>query len=490
MENNKFDIVVIGAGPGGYVAAIRAAQLGFSTAVIERAELGGVCLNWGCIPTKALMKSAQVYNYTKHLADYGLELRDANGEQVAEGSVATFADIKKVVDRERGVSAAMSKGIEFLFKKNKITVIKGSAKLLGSGCVEVVPVECANESCGSETTASCDPFTVEAKHIIVATGARANSLPFAPIDGKKIISYREALVPTTLPKSMAIIGSGAIGSEFAYFYKSMGVEVHLIEYMSQLVPIEDEEVAAQLSRSFRKMGMKVMVSSSVKAIDTTGEGCKLTIETKKGEVELVVDRVLSAVGVVANTAGIGLEEIGVELERGRVKVDNFYKTNVEGVYAIGDIIATPALAHVASAEAIACVEKIAGLEVDTLDYSNIPGATYTSPEIASVGLTEKKVKELGIEYRVGKFPFTASGKATAAGEKDGFVKLIFNASDDKLLGAHLIGANVTEMLSGIVLAKKLGATAKDIIKSIHPHPTMSEAIMEAAAAAHGEVIHI
>ena len=488
MENNKFDIVVIGAGPGGYVAAIRAAQLGFNTAVIERAELGGVCLNWGCIPTKALMKSAQVYNYTKHLADYGLELRDANGEQVKDGSVATFADIKKVVDRERGVSAAMSKGIEFLFKKNKITVIKGSAKIIGYGCIEVHPVQTA--SYGNESAISCPPFKVEAKHIIVATGARANSLPFAPIDGEKIISYREALVPTTLPKSMAIIGSGAIGSEFAYFYKSMGVEVHLIEYMNQLVPIEDEDVAAQLSRSFRKMGIKVMVSSSVKAIDTTGEGCKLTIETKKGEVELVVDRVLSAVGVVANTSGIGFEEIGVELERGRVVVDDFYRTNIEGIYAIGDIIATPALAHVASAEAITCVEKIAGLEVDALDYSNIPGATYTSPEIASVGLTERKVKELGKEYRVGKFPFTASGKATAAGEKDGFVKLIFNASDDKLLGAHLIGANVTEMLSGIVLAKKLGATAKDIIKSIHPHPTMSEAIMEAAAAAHGEVIHI
>lgn len=480
MESNKFDIVVIGAGPGGYVAAIRAAQLGFNTAVIERAELGGVCLNWGCIPTKALMKSAQVYNYTKHLADYGLELRDANGERVADGSVAAFADIKKVVERERGVSAAMSKGIEFLFKKNKITVIKGSAKLLGGGCVEVIPVEAA----------SCAPFAVEAKHIIVATGARANSLPFAPIDGEKIVSYREALVPSSLPKSMAIIGSGAIGSEFAYFYRSMGVEVHLIEYMSQLVPIEDEDVAAQLSRSFRKMGMKVMVSSSVKAIDTTGEGCKLTIETKKGEVELIVDRVLSAVGVVANTSGIGLEELGVELERGRVVVDDFYRTNIEGVYAIGDIIATPALAHVASAEAVTCVEKIAGMEVESLDYSNIPGATYTSPEVASVGLTEKKVKELGIEYRVGKFPFTASGKATAAGEKDGFVKLIFCASSDKLLGAHLIGANVTEMLSGLVLAKKLGATAKDIIKSIHPHPTMSEAIMEAAAAAHGEVIHI
>lgn len=476
MEN-IFDLVVIGAGPGGYVAAIRASQLGFKTAVIEKAELGGVCLNWGCIPTKALLKSAQIYNYTKHLADYGVELHHADGTAVEEGSIVSFADIKKVVERERGVSASMSKGIEFLFKKNNITVIKGTAKLLSGHKIEVTPAE-------GEVT------EVEAKHIIVATGARPNSLPFAPIDGEKIISYRQALVPETLPSSMAIIGSGAIGSEFAFFYRSMGVEVHLIEFMDQIVPLEDEDVAAQLSRSFRKMGIKVMVSSGVKAIDTTGDGCKLTIETKKGMVELVVDRVLSAVGVLPNTNGIGLEEVGVQMNRGRITVDQYFKTNVEGVYAIGDVIATPALAHVASAEGIACVEKIAGMEVDPIDYSNIPGATYTSPEIASVGLTEKKVKEQGIAYKVGKFPFTASGKATTAGEKDGFVKLIIDEQTDKILGAHLIGANVTEMLSGIVLARNLGATAKSIIKTIHPHPTMSEAIMEAAAAAHGEVIHM
>lgn len=476
MEN-IFDLVVIGAGPGGYVAAIRASQLGFKTAVIEKAELGGVCLNWGCIPTKALMKSAQIYNYTKHLADYGVELHHAAGTEVEQGSIVPFADIKKVVERERGISASMSKGIEFLFKKNSITVINGSAKLLSGHKIEVTPAE-------------GDVTEVEAKHIIVATGARANSLPFAPIDGEKIISYRHALVPETLPASMAIIGSGAIGSEFAFFYRSMGVEVHLIEFMDQIVPLEDEEVAAQLSRSFRKMGIKVMVSSGVKAIDTTSDGCKLTIETKKGIVELVVDRVLSAVGVLPNTNGIGLEEIGVQMNRGRIDVDKYFKTNVDGVYAIGDVIATPALAHVASAEGIACVEKIAGMEVDPIDYSNIPGATYTSPEIASVGLTEKKVKEQGIAYKVGKFPFTASGKATTAGEKDGFVKLIIDEQTDKILGAHLIGANVTEMLSGIVLARNLGATAKSIIKTIHPHPTMSEAIMEAAAAAHGEVIHM
>ena len=476
MENT-FDVVVIGAGPGGYVAAIRASQLGFNTAVIEKAELGGVCLNWGCIPTKALLKSAQVYNYTKHLADYGVELRNADGTPVEEGSVVSYADIRKVVERERGVSAQMSKGIEFLFKKNKITVLKGTAKVLSGSTVEVTP----------EAEAA---YVVEAKHIIVATGSRPNSLPFAPIDGEKIISYRQALVPETLPKSMAIIGSGAIGSEFTYFYRSMGVDVTLIEFMDQIVPLEDKDVADQLSRSFRKMGIKVMVSSGVKAIDTTGEGCKLSIETKKGMVELEVDRVLSAVGVVPNTNGIGLEELGVEMNRGKIVVDDFFRTNVPGIYAIGDVIATPALAHVASAEGIACVEKIAGMDVAPVDYTNIPGATYTSPEIASVGLTEKKVKEMGIEYKVGKFPFTASGKATTAGEKDGFVKLIMDAATDKILGAHLIGANVTEMLSGIVLARNVGATAKDIIKTIHPHPTMSEAIMEAAAAAHGEVIHM
>lgn len=478
MEN-IFDVVVIGAGPGGYVAAIRASQLGFKTAVVEKAELGGVCLNWGCIPTKALLKSAQVYNYTKHLADYGVELKNADGSDLEAGSVISYADIKKVVERERGVSAQMSKGIEFLFKKNNITVLKGAAKILSGGKVEVTPVE------GGEQA-----YTVEGKHIIVATGSRPNSLPFAPIDGEKIISYKQALVPETLPKSMAIIGSGAIGSEFTYFYRSMGVDVTLIEYMDQIVPLEDKDVADQLSRSFRKLGIKVMVSSGVKAIDTTGEGCKLTVETKKGMVELEVDRVLSAVGVIPNTNGIGLEELGVEMNRGKIVVDEFYRTNVEGLYAIGDVIATPALAHVASAEGIACVEKIAGMDVEPVDYTNIPGATYTSPEIASVGLTEKKVKEQGINYVVGKFPFTASGKATTAGERDGFVKLIVDADTDKILGAHLIGANVTEMLAGIVLARKVGATAKDIIKTIHPHPTMSEAIMEAAAAVHGEMIHM
>jgi len=461
-----FDLVVIGSGPGGYVAAIRASQLGMNTAVIERSELGGICLNWGCIPTKALLKSVQALHYAQHSADYGFAI---------EGEIKP--DLAKIVERSRGVSANMSRGIEYLFKKNKITVIQGSGKLAGEGKIEVKAAD------GSITA-------VEAKNIIIATGARANSLPFAPIDGKKIISYRQALVPESLPKSLAVIGSGAIGSELAYFYRSLGTEVHLIEYLDAIVPLEDEEVSAQLSRSFRKMGMKVMVSSQVKNVDTSGELCKLTVQTKKGEEIIETEKVLSAVGVVANIENLGLEELGVAVERGKIKVDGKYMTNVQGVYAIGDVIATPALAHVASAEGISCVEQIAGLNPHPVNYSNIPGCTYTTPEIGSVGITEKAAKERGIEYKVGKFPFTASGKAAAAGDKDGFVKLIVDAKSDEILGAHLIGANVTEMVSGIVVARNLGVKARDFIHSVHPHPTMSEAIMEAAAAAHGEVIHI
>ncbi len=462
----KFNVIVIGSGPGGYVAAIKAAQLGFETAVVERANLGGICLNWGCIPTKALLKSAQALHYAQNGESYGFTI---------DGEIKV--DIAKVVERSRGVSAQMSKGVEYLLKKNKVTVINGDASLTPDKKVAVKSGE------GVEL--------YEADHIILATGARPNSLPFAPIDGKKIISYFQALVPEKLPKSMAIIGSGAIGSEFAYFYKSMGVEqVHLIEYLDRIVPLEDDEVSAQLSRSFRKMGIKVMTSAQVKSVDTTGELNKVTVETKKGVEVIEAELVLSAAGVVPNTEHLGLEALGVEMNRGKVVVDSHYKTSVDGIYAIGDIIPTPALAHMASAEAIHCVEHIAGIDSPTINYGNIPGCTYTSPEIASVGMTERTVKEKGISYKVGKFPFTASGKAAAAGERDGFIKLIIDANSDEVLGAHMVGANVTEMISGIVVARNMGVKGTDIIHSVHPHPTMSEAIMEAAEASAGHAIHI
>ncbi|MFA6757770.1 MAG: dihydrolipoyl dehydrogenase [Bacteroidales bacterium] len=461
-----YDIIVIGSGPGGYVAAIRAAQLGLSVAVVEKSEMGGVCLNWGCIPTKALLKSAQALHYAQKGAEYGFEI---SGE--------VTPNITKVVERSRNVAAGMSRGIDYLFKKNKIAVINGFGRIVKEGEVEVLDQEGKKE-------------IYKAKNIIIATGARANSLPFAPIDGEKIISYRHALTPETIPESIAVIGSGAIGSEFAYFYRLMGSQVHLIEYLSSVVPLEDHEVSAQLSRSFRKMGIKVMVSAQVKQVDVSGENCKVTVQTKKGEEIIEVEKVLSAVGVVSNVENLGLEELGVKVEKGKIVVDDFYSTNVHGIYAIGDVIATPALAHVSSAEADCCVEKIAGLDPLSLDYGNVPACIYTSPEIASVGSTEKALKEKGIEYKVGKFPFTASGKASASGERDGFVKLLINPQDDTILGAHLIGANVTEMLSGIVVGRTKGVTAKDIIQSIHPHPTMSEAIMEAASVVHNRVIHI
>jgi len=460
----KYDVIVIGAGPGGYVAAIRAAQLGFNTAVVERSELGGICLNWGCIPTKALLKSAQALHYAERGADYGF---------TADNVVP---DLAAIVARSRGVSATMNKGVEYLFKKNKVTVIKGSGKVLAGKRVEVTQLD------GVEV--------FEADHIILATGSRPAELPFAPIDGEKIWCYYQALVPEVLPKSLAVIGSGAIGSEFAFFYRSLGVEVTIIEFMDRVLPIEDDDTCAQVSRSFRKMGIKVMVSSAVKSVDTSGELCKLTVETKKGEEIVEAEKVLSAVGVRPNTEGLGLEALGIELNRGKVPVDKNYKTSVDGLYAIGDIIATPALAHVASAEAICCVETIAGLNPAPVNYDNIPGCTYITPEVASTGMTERKAKELGIEYKVGKFPFTASGKATAAGARDGFVKLVIDAATDRVLGAHLVGDNVSEMIGGIVAARNLGITAKQLAGSMFPHPTMSEALMEAAAAVHGEAIHI
>uniref|UniRef100_UPI003216538C dihydrolipoyl dehydrogenase n=1 Tax=uncultured Draconibacterium sp. TaxID=1573823 RepID=UPI003216538C len=462
----NYDVIVIGSGPGGYVTAIRAAQLGFKVAVVEKENLGGICLNWGCIPTKSLLKSAQAYEYAVHAADYGVSI---------QGEVKP--DFEAMVKRSRGVADGMSKGIQFLFKKNKVESIFGWGKLAGKNTVEVT------DDAGKKTS-----YT--AKHIILATGARSRELPNLPQDGTKIIGYRKALTLDKQPESMVVVGSGAIGSEFAYFYHSIGTKVTLVEFMPTLVPNEDVDVAKQLERNFKKSKMKVMTSSSVESVDTSGDKCKVTIKTKKGEEVVEADVVLSAVGIAPNTEGIGLEEMGVETEQGRVKVDEFYNTNVEGVYAIGDIVAGPALAHVASAEGITCIEKIAGLNPEPVDYGNIPGCTYTNPEVSSVGLTEAKAKEAGYEVKVGKFPYSASGKASAAGQKDGFVKLIFDAKYGELLGAHMIGGNVTEMIAELVVAKKLEITGHELLKTIHPHPTMSEAVMEAAAAAYDEVIHI
>lgn len=461
----QYDLIVIGSGPGGYVAAIRASQLGMKVGVVEKAELGGVCLNWGCIPTKALLKSAQVFEYITHAKDYGIDVKDAK------------ADFEGMVKRSRDVAGGMSKGIQFLFKKNKIEHIAGFGKLVKGKKVEVT------DEAGKKTIH-------DAKHIILATGGRSRELPSLPIDGKKIIGYRQAMVLPKQPKKMVIVGSGAIGVEFAYFYHSIGTEVTVVEFMPNVVPVEDEEVSKQLERSFKKSGIKIMVESEVTKVDTKGTGCKVTVKTKKGEELIECDIVLSAVGVTANLEGIGLEEVGVKSEKGKVIVDDYYKTNVEGVYAIGDIVKGQALAHVASAEGIICVEKIAGLKPHPLNYNNIPGCTYCSPEIASVGYTEKAAKEAGYEIKVGKFPFSASGKASAAGAKDGFVKVIFDAKYGEWLGCHMIGSNVTEMIAEAVTARNLETTGHEIIKSVHPHPTMSEAVMEAAAAAYGEVIHI
>jgi len=465
MSIMKYDIIVLGSGPGGYVAAIRAAQLGKTVAVVEKAELGGVCLNWGCIPTKALLKSAQVYNYAKHAADYGIQI---------DGDVK--ADFPQIVQRSRGVAQNMSKGIEYLFKKNKIEHIQGFGKLIAGKKIEVT-----NES---------NTAVYEADHIIIATGARSKELANLPQDGTKIIGYKEAMTMETLPKSMLVVGSGAIGTEFAYLYHTLGTEVTLVEYLPSIVPFEDEEVSKQLARSFKKTKMKVMTSSSVESVDTSGENCLVKVETKKGIVEIEVDVVLSAVGVQTNIEGIGLEELGIKTKNSKLIVDDYYRTNIEGYYAIGDIVHGQALAHVASREGIICVEKIAGKDTEIMDYNNIPACTYATPEIASVGMTEKQAEEAGKEIKIGKFPFMASGKASSSGNKDGFIKVIFDAKTNEWLGAHMIGDNVTEMIAEVVVARKLKATAEDIITSVHPHPTMSEAVMEAVAAAYDEVIHL
>jgi len=460
-----YDLIIIGSGPGGYVAAIRASQLGLKTAVVERSELGGICLNWGCIPTKALLKSAQVFQYFNHAAEYGIEAKDFT------------ANFGSMVKRSRDVAGTMSKGVQFLLKKNKVDVLVGTGKVLPGKKVEVTGED------GKKTS-------YEAKNVILATGGRARELPNLKIDNEKVIGYRKAMVLDKKPESLVVVGSGAIGVEFAYFYNSIGTKVTIVEFLPKIVPVEDDEISKQLEKEYKKAGIEIMTNATVEAVDTSGKGCKVKVKTANGEVILDCDIVLSAVGVTANLENIGIEECKIVVEKGRIKVDEFYKTNVDGVYAIGDITPGQALAHVASAEGIICVEKIAGKNPEPLDYNNIPGCTYCSPEIASVGYTEKAAIEAGYEIKVGKFPFTASGKATAAGAREGFVKVIFDAKYGEWLGCHMIGHNVTEMIAEVVTARKLETTGHEIIKSVHPHPTMSEAVMEAAAAAYGEVIHL
>jgi dihydrolipoamide dehydrogenase len=461
----SYDLIVVGSGPAGYVAAIRASQLGLKTAIVERSELGGICLNWGCIPTKALLKSANVFEYISHAADYGITVKDSK------------VDFGGMISRSREVANGMSNGIKFLMKKNKIDVIAGTGKVKTGKKVDVTDAD------GKTTEHS-------ATNIIIATGARSRQLPNLQQDGKKIIGYREAMTLPKQPKKMVVVGSGAIGVEFAYFYNAIGTEVIVVEYMPKIVPVEDAEVSKQLERSLKKQGIKIMVNSSVEAVDTKGSGCKVTVKTKKGEEILECDVVLSAVGIEANIEGIGLEDVGIATDKGKILVNDFYQTNIPGYYSIGDCIPGPALAHVGSAEGIICVEKIAGQSPEPLDYNNIPGCTYCSPEVASVGYTEAAAKEAGYAVKVGKFPFSASGKASAAGHKDGFIKLIFDEKYGELLGGHMIGANVTEMIAEIVAIRKLETTGHELIKTVHPHPTMSEAIMEAAAAAYDEVIHL
>ncbi|MFA5573644.1 MAG: dihydrolipoyl dehydrogenase [Brumimicrobium sp.] len=462
----NYDIIVLGSGPGGYVAAIRASQLGLKVAVVEKESLGGICLNWGCIPTKALIKSANVFDYINNAENYGITVEKSK------------ANIKDIVKRSRNVAEGMSKGVQFLMKKNKIDVILGFGKVLPGKKVEVT------DDKGKKTEYTAN------KGVIIATGARSRELPNLKQDGENVIGYREALVLTKQPKKMIVVGSGAIGIEFAYYYNALGTDVTIVEFQDRIVPVEDQDVSKEMTKSLKKQGIKVMTSSSVEKVDVKGGKCSVTIKTSKGEDKVECDVVLSAVGVVANIEGIGLEDVGIVTDKGKILVNDYYQTNIPGYYAIGDCVPNQALAHVASAEGILCVEKIAGHNPEPLDYNNIPGCTYATPEIASVGYTEEQAKAAGYELKVGKFPFSASGKASAAGANEGFIKLIFDAKYGELLGGHMIGANVTEMIAEIVAIRKLETTGQELIKTVHPHPTMSEAVMEAAAAAYGEVIHL
>lgn len=461
----SYNLIVIGSGPGGYVAAIRASQLGMKVAIIEKESLGGICLNWGCIPTKALLKSAQVFDYVNHSQDYGINIKNAS------------VDFSSIIKRSRGVADDMSKGVNFLMKKNKIDILNGFGKIISKNQVEI-------------TNDNNESQVIESENIIIATGGRSRELPNVKIDGKKVIEYRKAMSLDKQPKKLVVIGSGAIGSEFAYFYNSIGTDVTLIEYLPNILPLEDIDVSKQLKKTFIKSGIKIMTNTEVTGVDTSGKGCKVSFKYNNASSELDCDIVLSAVGVETNLQNIGLEEVGILCEKGKINVDDYYQTNIEGVYAIGDIVKGPALAHVASAEGIICVEKISGLNPSILDYDNIPSCTYCNPEVASVGFTEKEAVDLGYEINVGKFPFSASGKANASGHMEGFVKVIFDKKYGEWLGCHMVGYNVTEMIAEVVAARKLETTAHEIIKSVHPHPTMSEAIMEATAAAYNEVIHL
>ena len=461
----SYNLIVVGSGPGGYVAAIRASQLGMKVAVVEKESLGGICLNWGCIPTKALLKSAQVFDYVSHSADYGINIKDSS------------VDFDSIISRSRGVADGMSKGVNFLMKKNKIDILTGFGKIIEKNIVEVTDENGAKNNHKSD-------------NIIIATGGRSRELPNIKIDGDKVIEYRKAMTLKKQPKSIVVIGSGAIGSEFAYFYNSIGTKVTLIEYLPNILPLEDIDVSKQLEKSFKKTGIDIMTNTEVKDVKTNSKGCKVTFLRNGKEETMDSEIVLSAVGVETNIENIGLEELGIITEKGKINVDDYYKTNIDGIYAIGDIVKGPALAHVASAEGIICVEKIAGKNPGVLNYDNIPSCTYCSPEVASVGFTEKQAKDLGYEINVGKFPFSASGKANASGHSDGFVKVIFDKKYGEWLGCHMVGYNVTEMIAEVVAARKLETTAHEIIKSVHPHPTMSEAIMEATAAAYDEVIHL